>query len=455
MANIYVRYYYGGDIDMCDTMVALPGCTNDGSLLFAKNSDREPNESHIIVRVPRHRIESGESIKCTYISFVNNGEKELMTNECILFKPSWIWGAEMGVNEKGLVIGNEAVFTREKVEDKTLLGMDILRLALENCSSAREALGYITKITEKYGQGGKAGYTQNLKYHNSYIIADFEEAYVLETAGRHWVYEKVRDIRSISNTLSIGSKYDGCSNQLVEHALAKGWCRSREEFDFKKCYESKLHPHFTKGDIRRSTTEKHLRGKIGSLSVADMKAILRSHGGKDKVESFRSGSMECVCMHAGGGLITSQTTGSFVVQLKDGEISVWATGSSIPCISVFKPIWFTKGASTVINEENDERSTEFWKHIEDIHRSILDGSIQDIYGYMQKRNHLEKELSILVLEAVSDEDRAKVTAYAFNSEKMLLAELVPTSEGAFFKGKSSLYYKIYWKRQNKMFRSMR
>jgi len=32
---------------MCDTMVALPCCTGDGSLLFAKNSDREPNEPHV------------------------------------------------------------------------------------------------------------------------------------------------------------------------------------------------------------------------------------------------------------------------------------------------------------------------------------------------------------------------------------------------------------------------
>lgn len=439
---------------MCDTMVALPCCTSDGSMLFAKNSDREPNEPHIIVRVPRRRIESGDSIKCTYISVGNAVGKDLLTNETMLFKPGWIWGAEMGVNEKGLIIGNEAVFTRERVEDKTLLGMDILRLALEMCSNAGEALSFITLLIEKYGQGGKAGYTQNLKYHNSYIIADFEEAYVLETAGRHWVYEKVKDIRSISNTLSIRSKYDGCSGEVVEYALTKGWCRIRDEFDFKKCYESKIHPHFTKGDIRCSTTEEYLRGKMGSLSIADMKTILRSHGGKDDVKNFRNGSMECVCMHAGGGLITSQTTGSFVVQLKDGEINIWATGSSIPCISVFKPMWFTKGACEAIDEESNEQSAEFWRHVEVIHRSILDGRIQELGGYMQKRNLLEEELSALAMEAASDEDRIKVTEHAFNSEKRLLAELGSASEGAPSKGRSSLYYKMYWKRQNRMFISM-
>lgn len=440
---------------MCDTMVALPGCTSDGSLLFAKNSDREPNEPHIIIKVTRRRVEKRDRIKCTYISIDNIEGKELLTNETILFKPSWMWGAEMGVNEKGLVIGNEAVFTRERVEDNTLLGMDILRLALEMCSGSREALDYIIKLIEKYGQGGKAGYTQNLKYHNSYIIADSEEAYVLETAGRQWVYEKVRDIRSISNTLSIRNKYEGCSSELIEHALRKGWCHSREEFDFKSCYESKLHPHFTKGDIRRSTAEKHLREKIGTLSVSDMKAILRSHGGKDDVESFRNGSMESICMHAGGGLITSQTTGSIVVQLKDGKINIWATGSSIPCISVFKPIWFTKGVIEVIDEEGNEQSEEFWKHVEDKHRDILDGSIQDIDGYLKQRNRLEEELSALAEEAESDEDRVKITEYAFNSERQLLAELSSGVNSTSVKGKIGLYYKMYWKRQNRMYKSIR
>ena len=29
---------------MCDTMVALSNSTKDGSVIFAKNSDRQPNE---------------------------------------------------------------------------------------------------------------------------------------------------------------------------------------------------------------------------------------------------------------------------------------------------------------------------------------------------------------------------------------------------------------------------
>jgi len=433
---------------MCDTMVVLPACSGDGSLLFAKNSDREPNEPHIIVKVPRREIEAGEKVDCTYIPVDNSGREGQLTNEVLLFKPSWIWGAEMGVNEKGLVIGNEAVFTREKVEDRALLGMDILRLALELCSDAKEALGQITELTEKYGQGGKAGYTENLKYHNSYIIADHNEAYILETAGRHWIYEKVKDVRSISNTLSIGASYDGRSSRLMENAVSKGWCRSSAEFDFKSCYESRIHPFFTKGDVRRHASEQYLKERIGRLDIDAMKAILRSHNSRTDVEDFRTGSMECLCMHAGGGLITSQTTGSLIVQLKNGEVNAWATGSSLPCVSVFKPIWF----SSFDNTEDCSAAEGLWNRLEQFHRRILDGSIVDMAGYFEKRDMLEQELTTMASEALNDAERRRITEYAFQKEMELLTELAYDHSN---RDKSGLYYRLYWKRQNSQLRNTR
>ncbi len=40
----------------------------DGAVLFAKNSDREPNEAHELLFVPAARHVLGEEVKCTYIT---------------------------------------------------------------------------------------------------------------------------------------------------------------------------------------------------------------------------------------------------------------------------------------------------------------------------------------------------------------------------------------------------
>ena len=93
---------------MCDTFVALANATRDGSVIFGKNSDREPNEAHELVLIPRATHDSSAQVKMTYISIPQVRE----TNAVLLSKPFWIWGAEMGANEHGVVIGNQAVFTK-------------------------------------------------------------------------------------------------------------------------------------------------------------------------------------------------------------------------------------------------------------------------------------------------------------------------------------------------------
>ena len=51
---------------MCDTFVALGNSTADGRVLFAKNSDREPNEASELVIIPRSTHAAGETVRCTY-----------------------------------------------------------------------------------------------------------------------------------------------------------------------------------------------------------------------------------------------------------------------------------------------------------------------------------------------------------------------------------------------------
>ena len=76
--------------------------------------------------------------------------------------------------------------------------MPCVRLGLERARTASEALTIITSLLEEHGQGGECFINEKRRgivYDNSYIIADPNEAWVLETVGRHWAAEKVKGVQ--------------------------------------------------------------------------------------------------------------------------------------------------------------------------------------------------------------------------------------------------------------------
>lgn len=376
---------------MCDTFVALGNATADGSVLFAKNSDREPNEAHELAIIPHAKHVAGSGLHCTYVEIPQVEE----TFAVLLAKPFWIWGAEMGANERGVVIGNEAVFTKVPYEKTGLIGMDFLRLALERAATARAALDVITSLLEKYGQGGNCGFTHGFYYHNSFIIADPQEAWVLETAGRQWAAERVRDVRSISNTLTIGSEWDLASAGLVDYAVERGWCKGRDDFDFTRCYSDYLYTRFGKGYPRQCRTTDLLSARRGGINPANMMAYLRDHGSDIPSDWSPAPGVTGidVCMHAGYGPIRNgQSVGSMVSRLTPEVQTHWLTGTSGPCTSVFKPVWIDSGlpeAGLTPKGEYDA-ATLWWQH-ENLHRATLRNFSARLGTYQTARNTLEAE----------------------------------------------------------------
>lgn len=127
----------------------------------------------------------------------------------------------MGWNEYGLNIGNEAVFTKVKRESSNgLIGMDLLRLALERCRTAQEATDLIVSLIKTYGQGGNCGFDKKFYYDNAFLIADGKDAFILESAGRNTAVKKADDITAISNCLSIRKDYSG--NEQIGNRILKG-----------------------------------------------------------------------------------------------------------------------------------------------------------------------------------------------------------------------------------------
>ncbi|XP_012933248.1 secernin-2 isoform X4 [Heterocephalus glaber] len=296
----------------CDCFVSVPPASAIPAVIFAKNSDRPRDE-------------------CTYIEV----DQVPKTHAVILSRPSWLWGAEMGANEHGVCIGNEAVWTKEPVRaGEALLGMDLLRLALERGSTALEAMLVITGLLERYGQGGSCREDPApFCYHNTFLLADRTEAWVLETAGRLWAAQRIQaGARNLSNQLSIGVDISAEHPELRSHAQAQGWWGGQGSFDFAQVFSLTQQPvRMEAAKARFRAGRELLQQRQGDITVEAMMDILRD---KD------SG----ICMDSGGFRTTASMVSILPRDLKRPCVH-FLTATPDPSRSVFKPFIFGEGVT--------------------------------------------------------------------------------------------------------------
>ncbi|MBN8872363.1 MAG: hypothetical protein J0H67_05980 [Rhodospirillales bacterium] len=341
---------------MCDTIVALPSATRHGGVLFGKNSDRERNEAQGLEWHAAATHARGTMLRCTDVEIPQVPH----THGVLLSRPFWMWGAEMGVNQHGVVIGNEALHApRPASLAPGLRGMDLLRLALERGASAAEAVDVIVTLLERHGQGGNCGYLTQRAYHNGFIVADAREAFVLETVARDWVVQRASGVRTISNAYSIGAAFDRASAGLAACA-PDGTARSLTDLQ---------QDAIGQGRSRCARSTALLRAVAGRVEVADMMAVLRDHG-DDPAWDPQHATGRTICMHAGDAGRTGQTVAALVSDLQAGVH--WVTGTAAPCLSVFKPVLLDAPLPPFGPAPSDrcDDGTLWWRH-ERRHRAML------------------------------------------------------------------------------------
>ena len=199
---------------MCDTFVRL----GPGGALFAKNSDRPAHEPQVTTWYPP-RPAAADGLRTQYLRIADAPAYGVLVSQ-----PTWLWGAEHGVNEHGVAIGNERVWARRSLDGAdALIGMDLVRLGLERGGTADEALDVITSLLETHGQGGSGNRERRDPYDSSFLIVDGRGGWILETFGREWVAGPVDSAAAISNRYVLDTHWTRSSAGVEQEHSTKSW----------------------------------------------------------------------------------------------------------------------------------------------------------------------------------------------------------------------------------------
>jgi len=248
--------------------------------------------------------------------------------------PTWLWGIEHGVNEHGVAIGNERIWTIDdpRAQAHGLLGMDLVRLGLEQGRNADDALATMTAALAEHGQGGNGEQGHRSPYFSSFLIVDARGGWLLETSGRTWAARPVGDGAAISNRVTLTTDWTTSSPDVERGTTFDHW-RSRTV-------------RTSIADHRLATTRACIARRPSS--IADVVATLRDHGNGpwgDPADARHhpvrttpepDDRHVTVCMHLPA---VQATTASFVVSLvADAAARAWACLGS-PCASVYVPFF--------------------------------------------------------------------------------------------------------------------
>jgi secernin len=281
---------------MCDCLVALRAASRDGHTLFAKNSDRPPEE---VQRLEWFERRSESRTRTTYLDLEPNSRSTL---RFLGSRPSWMWGVEHGVNEAGVAAGNATIYTTldPRGMPEALTGMDLVRLALERATTAAEAVDVVTNLLERHGQGGSGHERADRPYWSSFLVADPVRAYVIETSGQDYAVEAVELTRATSNRTTIPA--------------------------FDRDHRHPEQPVDKLVDPRLAASNEVLAHE--PVTVDALAAHLRSHVGGDDGYT--------ICMHVPG---VEATRGSIIAELRTDESPrVWSVQGS-PCEHEYTRSW--------------------------------------------------------------------------------------------------------------------
>lgn len=349
-----------------DCFVVLPPITK--TVIFGRNS-LNGGEVQEVLYFPSS---GNETAKCD-----SGAEIERTSTLAIIVQKSTkiFWGSESGANEKHVCVS--VVWSDgEPNDENSLKSTDIVRLTLENSSSALEAVDKIGELISQYGN-------DNSKF--SFALCDLKDVWVLSTSGKLWAAEQIIEgyRRIPSNGLAVTTKIDKSTENLGDKLKDQGVWDGSDELNFSKSFSALPETESWPSGEEPSNDD-------GSFNIRNM------------ISTLRSVSSDCV-------------GSSNVSSLLDSGISChWFTATPNPCESVYKPFVFspnpkcspltklpnTDDTETLLHKLHSQRN---WDMVGELLKSLESSCIDEVNQFLSQNPEPNQELDELMKDCVEAE----------------------------------------------------
>jgi hypothetical protein len=197
-----------------DMVVALASATPDGRTRFARVGPGK----QALCRIAGRAFAQGERVRVGNLDL----PQARHTFTLLGSQPDGGWGLDHGVNEHGVAAGCASLPPARSGPGSGLYGSDLVRLGLERSQTAGQAVDTLTQLLEQFGPCTVPGSATRAAADHAFLLADAASAFAVETAGRHWAYQEVRQVRALSTVRVIRQDWDRISHGLAQQAIQEG-----------------------------------------------------------------------------------------------------------------------------------------------------------------------------------------------------------------------------------------
>ncbi len=398
----------------CDMLVALGPATSDGRTHFGLNSHHHARQPQTLRRSPGRAFAPGEVVRTSALELPQGRQ----TCSVLASGLDNRWGYEQGVNEHHLAVGYANWHSLLATTQSTLLASDLVRLALERCHSARQALDLLCDLLTRHGHsvalphGGDA----------VFLLADPDEAFVLEAAGPAWAYQEIRQVRAVSDVSVIRQDWDRINRGLADEVTQRNWWQcDGSKLDFSGTLS--IYPTGRASALRRWGRLTYLlEQQSGSIDNGFVRRVLGDHyeGARYEFDPVTgSGAATPLCRHASAAAPLG-TVASFAVTLhRTAAVTLAWCAFGPPCVSVYFPVFLEGELPEALSTGGPEGlgDSVWW-----LTRRLLDtldtaprcwSQVRDVLGQLQARFEQEAEDFLAETPALKQQGEAVLARQAY------------------------------------------